>query len=158
MEVFISQAMIILPLVGVNILRTSRIVQQQNAAQGISSSPVFELVGRRNSVTATAQEIDGEFTVLKGSQAYRHWTGGVHGYAKLWDSLVKDGTLVATSSGAALEFIHHQVFRSPSAAAAVVTGRAANGREEWKVKGSTTTFGEWQLRGVETAIADQGAP
>jgi len=35
-------------------------------------------------------------------------------------------------------------FASPSAAAAVILGRAANGRTEWKVQGTKQTYADWQ--------------
>lgn len=163
MEFFISQARIVLPLVGVNLLRSTATFREQSVstpgdAAGGSASPVFAMVLRKDNARASAQEIDGEFTVLSGSQARDKWSGVDHGYAKLRDSLVRDGTLISSSQGTALVFTHHQVFSSPSAAAAVVAGRAANGRQEWRIEGSVTTYGDWQSRGVDDALVEEVRP
>jgi hypothetical protein len=48
------------------------------------------------------------------------------------------------------------VFASPSAAAAVVSGRQANGREEWKLPGSGLSYGSWQARAIDQ-ITDSAA-
>src|SRR5580704_568399 len=68
MEYFIAQARIVLPVLGVNILRSSA-GPAWTAAEALSlshpaSSPVFELHLRKDGIYATAREIDGEFTVL----------------------------------------------------------------------------------------------
>ena len=47
-----------------------------------------------------------------------------------------------------MRFARDYVFASPSAAAAAVTGRNANGRIEWRIQGSGMNFGEWQLRDI----------
>jgi hypothetical protein len=52
-----------------------------------------------------------------------------------------------------MRFARDQVFASPSAAVAVITGRQANGRAEWKAEGSGLSFGNWQDRGIDQAVA-----
>jgi hypothetical protein len=78
MEYFIAQAKIILPVLGVNILRSTAAAVRHAAdtepASAAVSSPVFELHVKRDGITATAREIDGEFTVLEGSGARAAWT------------------------------------------------------------------------------------
>jgi len=63
----------------------------------------------------------------------------------------KDGP---EQDGAAMRFARDQVFASPSAAAAVVVGRTANGRNDWKIQGSGTSFGSWQAQGIDQAFSD----
>jgi hypothetical protein len=69
MEYFITQAKIVLPVLGVNILRSAATAGNggAGAASGPSpaSSPVFVLHVKKDGITARAREIDGEFTVLK---------------------------------------------------------------------------------------------
>lgn len=48
-------------------------------------------------------------------------------------------------------FNEDQSFSSPSAAAAVVSGRSANGRTSWKVEDRGMTYGEWQDQQVSAA-------
>jgi hypothetical protein len=154
MEYFIEQALIILPVLGVNIFRSAaahgpRVATQTGTARIAqeNESPPFELRHRKDGIVATADEIDGEFTVLEGSLAQPRWTGIEHGYKGLRESLERDGTLA--SAGEAMRFTHDQVFASPSAAAAVILGRSANGRKDWKVRSSGLTYGDWQARGLE---------
>ena len=48
-----------------------------------------------------------------------------------------------------MRFARDQVLASPSAAAAVMVGRTANGRNDWKAQGSGISFGDWQAQGIE---------
>ncbi len=70
--------------------------------------------------------------VHKGSMARKDITTSFkeHGYAKLRNQLIKDGILV--ENGDSLIFTTDYDFQSPSAAAAVVLGRASNGQSDWK--------------------------
>jgi hypothetical protein len=158
MEYFISQAKIVLPVLGVNILRSAATAGNggAGAVSGLSpaSSPVFVLHVKKDGITARAREIDGEFTVLEGSCARASWTGSQHTYKALHNKLAGDGALVPEPGGAAVRFARDQVFASPSAAAAVITGRQANGRVEWKAEGSGISFGSWQERGIDQAAAE----
>lgn len=158
MEYYIAQAKIILPVLGVNILRST--------AAGVSdpgemaptaatvTSPVFELHLKKDGISASAREIDGEFTVLEGSGARAAWTGVEHAYKVLREKLAREGAIVPGHDGKAMRFARNQVFASPSAAAAVVVGRTANGRNDWKIKGSGVSFGAWQAQGIEQAARE----
>ena len=160
MEYFITQAKIVLPVLGVNIFRSVATAAAPEARQvGVptvsQSPPVFELRLKKFGVTAKAQEVDGEFTVLEGSLARHAWTGvDDHGYKRLREQLEQDGTLVPAADRATMKFSHDRVFASPSAAAAVVTGRTANGRHEWKLAGSGVSYGSWQSRNLEVAVSE----
>ena len=158
MEYFIAQAKIILPVLGVNILRSTATAVSHAAETAPASvpaySPVFELHLKKDSITASARELDGEFTVLEGSGARMAWTGVEHAYKALREKLVREGALVPAHDGRAMRFARDQVFASPSAAAAVVVGRTANGRSDWKIQGSGVSFGDWQAQGIEQAARE----
>jgi hypothetical protein len=156
MEYFIAQAKIILPILGVNILRSAAIGADA-AARGRASSPVFALHLKKDGIAARARQIDGEFTVLEGSGARAAWTGPEHAYKVLHYKLVLGGALVPEPGRTMMRFAHDQVFASPSAAAAVVAGRQANGRVDWKIEASGVTFGNWQDQGIDQA-ADERPP
>ena len=159
MEYFIAQAKIILPVLGVNILRSAAAAVSRAAATAPGStaisSPVFELHLKKEGISATAREIDGEFTVLEGSEARAAWTGVEHAYKALREKLVREGAVVPGPDGRTMRFAHDQVFASPSAAAAVVVGRTANGRNDWKMQGSGVSFGDWQVQGIDQAPRDE---
>jgi len=157
MEYFIDQAKIILPVLGVNILRSTAAAVSRGEAPTASEpipSPVFELRVKRDGIQATAREIDGEFTVLKGSDARMAWTSVEHAYKVLREKLVQEGVIVPAHEGGTMRFARNQVFASPSAAAAVVLGRTANGRQEWKIQDSGVSYGDWQAQGIDQAVTE----
>lgn len=155
MEYFIAQAKIALPVLGVNLFRNTTMVTDSKDASSArevvkeSVSPIFELRSRKHGFVATAQEIDGEFIVLEGSTARNSWNGVDDGYMSLREKLEQDGTIEISVSGPIAQFTRNHVFASPSAAAAVVTGRSANGRNEWKIPVSGVSFGRWQNQEIE---------
>lgn len=155
MEYFIEQAKIVLPVLGINIFRsaaTTAPARSDSDGTTAAPSPIFELRLKKDGIVATSQEVDGEFTVHQDSLVRVAWAGVHDGYKRLREKLEHDGTLVPSSDGQTMRFTHDQVFASPSAAAAVVAGRSANGRAEWKVSGSGLSYGSWQSQGVDAAV------
>lgn len=97
-----------------------------------AESVEFMIAGRGG--YAVGQPLEGgKFLVKKGSTVSTDTTEGFHkGYAALREQLVQDGVIQGQM------FASDYVFDSPSAAAAVVLGRSANGRKEWiKLDGQT---------------------
>ena len=107
-------------------------------------------------IRAKAREVDGEFVVLEGSQARDKWVSGSSytSYRPLYDQLTADGVLVPDASGA-VRFTQDQSFSSPSAAAAVVSGRPANGRIVWIEETSRKSYGDWQSSLVEAQSTNE---
>lgn len=157
MEFFLEQIQTLLPVLGFDYLRAApqgsiaKLEDAQTSVQPGHSSPVFVGDIRRHEITARAQEIEGEFVVLKGSKARLHWEGVEGTYTLLFEELVKAGVLAPTPDGKHNEFVKNYAFSSPSAAAAVVAGRSANGRTHWLVEGSGITYADWQDEQVSRA-------
>ena len=155
MEYFIAQAKIVLPVLGVNLFRNTTVsVTPSNPTEPSSShpvvSPLFEMSLKRYGIVATAQEVDGEFTVLEGSLARASWIGVEEdGYRRLREKLVKDGTLISSADGTIAVFSRNQVFASPSAASAIVSGRNSNGRTAWRLQSTGLAYGEWQNQEID---------
>jgi hypothetical protein len=152
MEYFVDQAKIILPVLGVDALRkVPSPAETANAhdADATSSSPIFEMTVASAGITAYARETDGEFAVLEGSSARATWIGTNHSYDKLHQRLVAAG--VPVPDGAAARFAKTHVFKSPSAAGAVISGRTANGRTSWRVPVTGLTYGQWQEQGITSS-------
>lgn len=155
MEYFVAQAKIVLPVLGVNIFRTTTTTRQPSSPTNVvaptdpSISPIFEMFVKKYGIRAMAQEVDGEFTVRKGSMARLSFTENSSNYELLHDELLKSGQLVQDGEDTAV-FAQDIVFRSPSAAAAIVAGRAANGRAEWRIPVTGVSFGSWQNQEVES--------
>ncbi|MEV8180534.1 GIY-YIG nuclease family protein [Specibacter sp. NPDC078692] len=158
MEYFIAQAKIALPVLGVNLFRSTTVSTTpaepvaSDQSSKASVSPLFEMRLKKDGILATAQENDGEFTVLEGSLARPSWIGVEDGYRRLREKLEQDGTMVPTDDGKLTIFSRNQVFASPSAASAIVSGRNSNGRTEWKVQSTGATYGSWQNQEIELDI------
>lgn len=105
---------------------------------------VFELESAKHGLSAIARENGKAFTVLSGSQAKLDWTGQPHSYLQLRQSLLSEGALKPSDDGNVLVFIKDVDFNSPSAASATVLARTDNGRNTWRLKGSSVTYAAWQ--------------
>jgi hypothetical protein len=74
-------------------------------------------------------------------------------YKALREKLVADQSLVEqTGDPAVLVFSEDIAFNSPSAAASVVMARAANGRRNWKVKGTGQSYADWQEEKLASVV------
>lgn len=67
MDYFVGQLQIVLPVLGVNILRGRSAVQWSGPRGEALESPNFRLRVARTGIDALAQQIDGQFTLLAGS-------------------------------------------------------------------------------------------
>jgi len=111
----------------------------------------FFLDIRRGAMKATALLEGSDFIVEAGSFAQAS-SGGASSYENLRDELIRAGTLVPQDGH--FRFLKDYAFRSPSAAASVVTGRSANGREAWRLEGENITYKEWEARQLGTSGAE----
>ncbi|XHC00216.1 GIY-YIG nuclease family protein [Nitratireductor sp. ac15] len=148
MEAFLANLKTVLPVVGIDFLKQAATQEiPQKIGQAASESPIptqasFE-IRHRSGVQARAIEEEGEFIVLKGSQALRN-TGYVQlSYKELKDDLILQGILKEVAEDR-FEFATSFAFKSPSAAAAVILDRNTNGRTTWKVEGRKLTYHDWQ--------------
>jgi hypothetical protein len=120
-EAFLGDMLLIYPVVGVHAF------EEPSAAVAGAE----RLYLRGPSATAEGTETPDGFVVLAGSMARTETTAGFQNYQReLRQSLIQDGVIQTTPEG--LRFVRDYLFNSPSTAAAVVLGRAANGRTEWK--------------------------
>lgn len=156
MEYYIEQARIVLPVLGINVLRGKTVDRSTSTPPNGKtplSSPDFIFRINKHGIAATARQVDGEFTVLAGSTARDAWKGSGQGYRDLHAKLIEDGSL--RLRGASAEFTRDVVFNSPSAAGAVVCGRSCNGRTEWQTADGTS-FGAWEGRGLTEDTTPHG--
>lgn len=155
MAFFSEQIRTILPVLGFDFLRERQKVSATLAEQKtMQEAPVFfEMELPKHGITARAREVDGEFVVLAGSKARNGWVSNSDytSYRPLYQQLTEDGVLVPDQSGN-VRFAQDQIFSSPSAAAAVVSGRSANGRLVWIEKSTGKSYGTWQSEIVDAQI------
>lgn len=151
MEFFIEQVQLILPVLGFDVTRPRPVAGGPHPAG--SESPTFEL--HQVGVGATAQEVEGQFIVFAGSTARKLGVPSWQSYKALREKLVAEGSLADGGDPALLVFAEDVAFNSPSAAASVVMARASNGRKNWKVKGTSSTYGEWQDAKLAEIVAPE---
>lgn len=111
---------------------------------GAGDAVLFELESARHGLSAAARENGKAFTVLAGSHAKLGWSGQPHSYLQLREDLQNSGMLKPSEDGTHLVFVSDTAFKSPSAASATVLGRTDNGRNTWRLKGTTITYAAWQ--------------
>jgi len=145
-EAFLENLLIVLPAIGVEIFKSGKRTESRPDTQGAAALELFELSTPKTGVKGLARLDGSDFVVQSGSVARRQWAGkGEHdfGYKRLHEKLLAEGILEQRDGHAV--FIRAYAFNSPSAAAAVMNGRPANGRIEWRQKGSGITFADWEI-------------
>lgn len=152
MESFLDTLMMVLPAIRVDQFDEKRRTSQVTAKPAEQTDTFFEMQVRKHGVHAQAVLRNGELIVLKGSCVRPEWVGdrktNTH-YFKLHDELRANGTIeVRDGTGYVTE---DYAFSSPSAAAAVVAGRSANGRTSWLIKDEHQTYADWELSQAEDA-------
>jgi predicted GIY-YIG superfamily endonuclease len=121
----------------------------------VDEAAYFTLSVPKHGLKAQARVEGGQFIVEAGSIAQREWIGTTSGdstYARLFGELVSQGILMP--QGQHSVFAKSYVFKSPSAAAAVVAGRPTSGPTHWKLKGTSKSYGEWEQENLSALIGD----
>jgi hypothetical protein len=125
MLVFLANMLGMLPVLGVQAF-------EQAPPAAVAAAPLLACKGK--GVLATGFEASLGFVVKAGSHVVGETVPSmqqhVRGMFDLRQELIGNGVLAA--EGAGYRFSQDYVFTSPSTAAAVVLGRSANGRIEWK--------------------------
>ncbi|HCQ64388.1 MAG TPA: DUF4357 domain-containing protein [Rhodobacteraceae bacterium] len=151
MEVFINNLSVVLPAIRVDLLvdRTRPKIPDEDTKT--AGQTAFILTSERAGIHARAVLKEGELIVQAASQVRSAWVGKGSwdkGYRKLREHLIETG-IIDFQEGTGV-FTENYAFSSPSAAAAVIVGRAANGRTEWHVEGRKQTYGEWEEEQLRT--------
>lgn len=142
MEEFLEALFIVLPALRIDMfLERARRERGPTRDEVATPAPLFRLRSAKSGADATARLIGGEFVVEEGSIARAGWVGVWSTYQKLHEELLRTGVLVP--EGGQLRFAPAYAFSSPSAAAEVLQGRAANGTLEWKTP-EGKTYKEWE--------------
>jgi hypothetical protein len=151
MESFLETLNMVFPAIRVDMfLERSRPAKQPTFADDVPYLS-FTLSSKKTGVSAEAQLQDGQWVVLAGSKARASWVGSHASYNSLHAELVSNKTLEI--DGDLATFTKDFAFSAPSAAAAVLFGRAANGRTSWVLKGTTMTFANWEEEQIQKEIA-----
>ena len=170
MDFFLDQLQIVLPVLGINAIRSRNTVASPTRATthigvddvearlgGRQNSPIFVLQRHKRGVSLRAQQIDGELTVFEGSQVVPVWDGvagaesSKRSYVALrakHEKLIADGTITLQNDRAILT--RDVQFGSPSGAGALFLGTSCNGRTEWVMEDPPhLSYGQWESRGLD---------
>lgn len=121
MEGFLAEMLLIFPVLGMTVFEKPAPAQ---AGQRV-------LFIRAKGLKASGYEDADKFVVMAGSQVARESVPSTPPYViALRGELLKQG--VIEDAGSILRMARSYAFNSPSSAAAVLLGRSANGRVEWK--------------------------
>jgi hypothetical protein len=156
MEAFLKQLEVILPVLGVNVLRTRTILPVGDSEP--SASPTFTL-NRRSGVRAQAQVVGDEFIMLEGSLVVGNWSAvgssastrrSYASYREQHQKLIADGSIAV--EGKLGRLTRDVPFPSPSTACAIAVGTSCNGRLSWKWEGGT--YADWEDRDLPAAAEE----
>jgi hypothetical protein len=126
-EGFLSEMLLCFPVLGVSVFTSAAPPARSGVNLYISSK----------GVKAVGVAVADGFLVRSGSGAVKTEVPSCHMYLKeLRTTLIDNGVLQPDGDG--YTFSQDYVFNSPSTAAGVIQGRAANGRVDWKTKDGRT--------------------
>jgi Domain of unknown function (DUF4357) len=156
MEAFLANLKVVLPIIGLELLKPRPQGSVKFEASGSGSTATvspqirFE-VRHRSGIKAFAVEEEGEFVVLEGSEALKDAGYAHNSYAQLKQQLIDDHILEPMLEGLGIigferkyRFTRAHPFQSPSAAGSVILDRNTNGRTRWYLVGSKLNYHEWQ--------------
>ncbi|MGP6088839.1 GIY-YIG nuclease family protein [Antarctobacter jejuensis] len=146
MESFLDTLQMVLPAIRVDLLQSRKRSDAVKTEKAESPQALeFLLEVPRHGVSAKAKLEGDEMVVVAGSRVRASWVGDRKynsTYWKLHDELVESG-VVKTDGGKVGVLMEDYAFSSPSAAAAFVSGRSANGRTSWKLA-DNRTYADWE--------------
>lgn len=155
MEGFLENLLLVLPALRIDyFLKETRANPEGKASDngGEQLEVRFEMRTPKHGVRGEAILRGGEFIVLKGSVGRKEWGGTLsHNYRQLFEKMVEKGILII--EGAHAVFSENYAFSSPSAAGAMLNGRATNGPASWILKGTRKTYKDWEAE--QLASSDQ---
>lgn len=147
MEQFVGYVLTILPAIRIDgfLIKTRTQTSQVPIPNETANNPsaVFSLKLANGDVDATARLENGEFIVQAGSIGRSKWIGVDHNYKNLFNEVIESGVYV--EDGTRRRFSKSYAFSSPSAAGAVLTGRATAGPVAWVLATNPNkTYKEWE--------------
>lgn len=147
MEQFVEYVLTVLPAIRVDGFMVKTRAQTPKPAISNSTvdnvTPIFSLKLANGEVNATARLENGEFIVQAGSVGRTRWIGVDHNYQNLFNEVIESGVYV--EDGERRRFNKSYAFSSPSAAGAVLNGRATSGPIAWVLAATPDkTYKKWE--------------
>lgn len=152
MDAFLEEIQLVLPVIGVDLLRKSSRLSPphtdpdpKNSEAGTAAGKVFfTLSNAKAGIEAKAYELGGEFVLQQQSTgALREKVSFNEALRILRQDAMKTGRISEVSSKQ-FKLEQDMPFGSPSAASAFLFGTSRNGRADWIVEGQETRYGRWK--------------
>lgn len=157
-EVFLEQIRGVLPVLGINVLRSTQRPSKKQASPPDIDSPIFSITAPKRGVKARARVVGDEFIMLEGSRIVGKWTnaGRTSSTRRSYESLRTQHTKLVDDGSIAVEGMIGRLtrdipFPSPSAAGSIAVGYSCNGRITWTWEGGT--YADWEIRDLLTVSA-----
>ena len=128
-EWFLQEMLVIFPLLGIDAFEIAAGQAREGAAGAEVSDEILYLDER--GARATGREVGDGFVVFEGSRARSREVASIHDYMRDLRAQLCERQVLRPDSDA-LVFTQDYRFNSPSTAAGVLVGGAANGRIAWK--------------------------
>ncbi|QDY68815.1 GIY-YIG nuclease family protein [Qingshengfaniella alkalisoli] len=147
MDAFVGELGLLLPVVGVDFLRKPR----QTSMDGLPSVSTtrFQLHHSSKGIHASAEELDGEFVILQGSTGSLNESVSFDEKRQAFRQQVFESGRAEKIDASTFRLLDDVACSSPTAAAVFLFGTSRNGRTDWLVSGSSTTYGEWKSQFLE---------
>ena len=136
MDAFLANIQLMLPVVGIDLFRPQATIRSKDRKVDSIEFTIHNKAG----VDATMVQAEDRYIVKAGSTALKDTAAINITYSRLKQNLINKKRLI--DHGDFYRFVEDTVFSSPSAAAAVVLDRNANGRLEWKH--NEKPYADWQ--------------
>ena len=136
---------------------TSRPIKQkilETPRMSGEATVIFDLAW--DNARATCVPRAGKFLVLKGSTARTIEVPSLQdGARRMRTQLIKEGVLARKGGQDLFQFNRDQIFDTVSGAASVIAGSSLNGRRSWILRGTETTYGEWEDQQLDEDLDDE---
>ncbi|MDD7886133.1 GIY-YIG nuclease family protein [Flavivirga sp. 57AJ16] len=143
MEVFLENLRFMLPALGITVLQSVTIEQDTSKTEA-----EFVLISKRGGFEGTAYIQEGQFVLRKGSYGnYKIQDSLTNGFIEKRQALIDKGILKV--EGKKIIVTEDFDASSTSTAAAFLTGYSISGPQNWKLKGSKTTYKQWEQNQLE---------
>ena len=156
-EVFLEQIRGVLPVLGVNVLRSTQRPSKKQAPPPDIDSPIFTLTAPKRGIKALARVVGDEFIMLEGSRIVGKWAnaGRTSSTRRSYESLRTQHTKLVDDGSISVEGMIGTLtrdipFPSPSTAGSIAVGYSCNGRVAWTWEGGT--YGDWENRDLPTVF------
>lgn len=134
MKQFLEAIKLILSSIGIDVLESKKVPNSADEQKVQEKIYEFSIKGAK----AKMKIEDDKYIVLKGSTAVvKNRPSASNAIINMSHSLIEDGVVKLINQNNFYQFVEDFIFKSPSYAAAAISGGEENGRKQWKYIGKS---------------------